>query len=304
VSPEAVHKMPDFCSRRYPFRYVTALNILMKMGVELSRVNLLAVSEFENYKGEVHQQSPEPGEAVTADTQISLHIGCLSAADHVPYQFFYGVEGGRNRSSEWEDRAREVMAPFDSAVIRYRSLTHYEEHKFNLGVLDRDYLLRYLDLFDFKPGEDAPDISELLFWVAALPAFHQWAGNARAVSEVLQSLIGYPVEIVESISTRFDIPESMQSRLGEESGRLGEKLLLGSSFTECDSGYRVAIREVARDDIANFLPGGSKRRKLEWLLDICMPGNLEAVIAVEAVAAPTELGEEAQRSYLGYSTYV
>jgi type VI secretion system (T6SS) VasB/ImpH family protein len=304
VSSNTVQKMPDFCSRRFPFHYVTALNVLMKMGINLSSINLLAVSEFENYKGEIHQQSPKPGEQITADTQISLHVGCLSAADHVPYQFFYGVEGGRDRSSEWEDRARETMAPFDSAVIRYRALAGYEMHKFNLGVLDRDYLISYLDLFDFAPGEDAPDISDLLFWVAALPAFHRWAGNAEAVAAVLHSLIGYPVEIVESVSCRFDIPEAMQSHLGTESGRLGQALLLGNSFTECDSGYRVNIREVAPDDIANFLPHGAKRRKLDWLLNICMPGNLEAVISIEAAAAPTVLGSEAQKGYLGYSTYV
>ncbi len=304
MSLNPVHKMPDFCSRRYPFHYVTALNILMKMGVDLSRVNLLAVSEFENYKGEIHQQSPEPGEPVTTDTQISLHVGCLSAADHVPYQFFYGVQGGRDRSSEWEDRARETMAPFDSAVIRYRALAGYEAHKFNFGVLDRDYLLSYLELFDFAPNEDLPDISELLFWVAALPAFHNWAGNAEALTAVLESLIGYPVEIMESVSTRFDIPEAMQSHLGTESGRLGQELLLGSSFAECDSGCRVVIREVAPDDVVNLVPGGAKRRKLEWLLDICMPGNLEAVISVEAVSARAMLGKEAEKGYLGYSTYV
>ncbi len=303
MNAQTVHKMPDFCSRRYPFHYVTALNILMKMDVDLSRVNLLAVSEFENYKGEIHLQEPEPGEPVTADTQITLHIGCLSAADHVPYQFFYGVQGGRNRSDEWEDRAREISAPFDSAVIRFRSLADFESHKFNFGVLDRDYLLQYLSLFDFSPS-GSPDLSELMFWTAALPAFHRWAGNAEAVTEVLRSLVGYPVEIIESTPSRFEIPETMQSRLGEESGRLGEKMLLGGSFTDCDSGYRVVIRDVARDDVANFLPGGANRKKLDWLLDICMPGNLEAEVAVEAEAVPTELGEEAQKSYLGYSTYV
>jgi len=304
VSAFTVHKMPDFCSRRYPFHFVTALNILMKMGVDLARVNLLAVSEFENYKGEIHDQEPQPGEPVTPDTPISLHVGCLSAVDHLPYQFFYGVQGSRDSSGEWEDRARETMAPFDSAVIRYRAMADYEAHKFNLGVLDRDYLLNYLDLFGFDPGKNAPDLSDLLFWSAALPAFHRWAGNAETVAAVLQGLVGYPVEIVESLSQTFDIPEEMQSRLGTESSGLGQTMLLGDSFTECDSGYRVTISQVAREDIVNFLPGGYQRRKLEWLLDICMPGNLEAVVAVEAAAKATVLGRETEPGYLGYSTYV
>lgn len=304
MSAPAIHKMPDFCSRRYPFHYVTALNILMKMGVDLSSVDLLAVSEFENYKGEVHYQEPEPGEPIGPGTRITLHVGCLSAADHVPYQFFYGVEGGRDRTGDWEDRAREVMAPFDSAVIRFKARAEYEAHKYNLGLLDRDYLTAYLDLFDFAPDHDYPDLSELLFWAAVLPAFHDWSGNAEAVSAIMRNLIGYPVEIIENTSARFEIPERMQSRLGAESGRLGESLLLGDGFEECDSSCRVVIREVDRADIVNFLPGGSKRKKLDWLLQICLPGNLEADISVEAEEVPAVLGEEARQGYLGYSTYV
>lgn len=302
MSAQTVHKMPDFCSRRYPFHYVTALNILMKMGFDVSRVKLLAVSEFENYKGEVHEQSPEPGEPITVDSDISLHVGSLSAADHVPYQFFYGVQGGRNRSSDWEDRAREVMAPFDSAVIRYRALTSYESHKFNFGVLDKNYLLGYLGLFGFEPWKS--DLSELLFWSAALPAFHRWAGNAEAVAAVLESLIGYPVEIIENIRARFDIPENLQSRLGTNTSTLGEQLLLGNSFEECDSAFRLVIKDVARDDVVNFLPGGKKRQNLEWLLKTGMPGDLEAQIIVEAAPAPTAIGEEAKECYLGYASYV
>jgi predicted component of type VI protein secretion system len=96
----------------------------------------------------------------------------------------------------------------------------------------------------------------------------------------------------------------MQSRLGGQSGLLGQTLLLGDSFTECDSGCRVIISEVAQEDVAGFLPGGARRRKLEWLLNICLPGNIETEIAVEATATPTVLGEEAKYGYLGYSTYV
>ena len=84
---------------------------------------------------------------------------------------------------------------------------------------------------------------------------------------------------------------------------LGESLVLGRSFSECDSTYEVVVEEVDIESISSFLPGGMGRRKLEWLLDICMPSNLDRRIRVKTAAKTATIGKGKSESYLGFSTY-
>ena len=295
--------MPDFCNRRHPFNYVTALQTLMKLGIDPARVNLLAVGYFESYKGGVVYQEPEPGTSLGPSTDITLHVSRLSAVDSTAYQFFYGLEGGRDRSDDWEDRARELMAPFDSAAIRFESLAGHESHKYNLGIVDRKYLTSFLELFDFRLSEESPDIRELLFWVSALPSAHVWMGNARGVAAVISHLLKVPVEIVESVPGVFDLPPECRSPLGGELARLGEALVLGRSFRDLDSTYEVIVEHVPTRRLPGFLPGGSDRQKLEWLLSVTMPSQLEYRIRVVAASRANKLGREHRACYLGYGSY-
>jgi len=296
--------MPDFCSRRHPFNYVTALNTLMKLGIDTARVNLLAVGLFESYKGGILHQEPDPGQPLGPNTEITLHVGCYSAVDHTAYQFFYGLEGGRERGDEWETQARELMAPFDAAMVRFEALARHEAHKFNLGIVDRDFLFRFLELFDFHPSGTALDLRELLFWVSVLPAAHLWAGNARGVAAVLTRLLGCPVEITESISSRFDLPEECRSPLGSTGAGLGGSLVLGRSFVEQDSTYEVVVEGVPVERLASFLPGMPDRLKLEWLLGVCMPSHLEYRIRVTSRTRRHRIGRAGGAFHLGYGSYI
>ncbi len=45
--------MPDFCNRRYPFHYTTAISVLAKMGVDVNDIDILAIGTYENYRGEI-----------------------------------------------------------------------------------------------------------------------------------------------------------------------------------------------------------------------------------------------------------
>ena len=296
--------MPDFCSRQHPFNYVTALNTLMKLGVNTDRIDLLAVGLFESYKGGIVYQEPDPGKPVGPDTQITLHVNCLSAVDHTAYQFFYGLEGGRDRGDEWETNAREFMAPFDSAMIRFQALARHEAHKFNLGMVDRNFLFRFLELFDFRPTGAAPDMRELLFWVSVLPSAHRWAGNAHGVAAVLTHLLGCPVEITESMPNRFELPEDCRSPLGSTNAGLGRDLVLGRAFTEQDSTYEVVVEGVPPERLPAFLPGKPDREKLEWLLSVCMPSHLEYRIRVVTSTRRHRIGRAERAFHLGYGSYV
>jgi len=294
-------KMPDFCSRPYPFHYATALNLLRIMGVDVNRVDILAAGEYENYKGEVREQKPAAGTPLDANTRITLIVGYPSAVDQIPYQFFYGLQGGTSRASEWEGQARRLMAPFDAAVIRHGAAALYHILKFDCLSIDRQQLSLYLDLFDFDFTDSEFDQHEALTWALLLPTFHLWSGNADRVEQILGYLLGYQFKIIENIASRHEIPPEAHYRLGSTSGRLGKETLLGRSFVEYDSAYQVVVNGVKREDVSLFLPGGSKRKKLEWLLGICMPNNLDYVVTVNTDSATTVLGSRERGGHLGYS---
>jgi len=295
-------KMPDFCHRRYPVHYTTALNLLMKMGVSLDRINLLAVGEYQNYKGEIHNQSPAPGQPLDRKTKISLHVGYPSAVDFMPYQFFYGLGGKRPSSGDWEYNARTLMAPYEASVIRYDARARYLALKYNFGVVDQGHLKKYIDLFDFALSDDNADFEEIVAWANILPDFHLWSGNPEMVTKILAYLFKHPFKIVENIKADYEIPSRLQYRLGSKSGRLGRETVLGGIFSECDSSYRVIMSEMEPDEIADYLPGRPRRKKLEWFLNTCMPSHLEYKISFRVKAGAVCLGADQNRSRLGYAT--
>jgi hypothetical protein len=304
MTPENHNVMPDFCNRRHPLHYVTALNILMKMGVDINQVDILAVGEYENYKGEVHHQSPPPGAPLNKDTRIVLKVGFPSAVDYMPYQIFYGIAGITSRATEWEDKARAFMAPFDAARVRHEAVARHQLLKYTFGVTDLTHLNEYLKLFNFSLPPESRNLDDALLWSVLLPSFHFWAGNPVLTERILHHIFGYDFRIVEWTEAVYDIPAELQTRLGKKSTRLGKEFILGRSFSECDSSYEIRISGVSADDVIGLLPGKPLRRKLEWVLSICMPNNLDYKITIKVDSCVFAIGATKTRRYLGYSTYI
>ncbi|MFH1686358.1 MAG: type VI secretion system baseplate subunit TssG [bacterium] len=296
--------MPDLCSRRRPYNYITALLLLHRMGVDLRRVELYAAGTHRNYRGEVHEQIPRPGAVLNDRTKIRLHIGMASAVDHLPYQFFYGLAGGTARRSGWEEAARSLMAPFDGSVARYRAITVGDKLRYLPGLTDTDHFERFLDMFRFRPQGSANKARELFLWSLLMPSFHKWAGNAEAVAGVLSLVYGFRFRIVENVPGRFDIPSHLQARLGKRNHGLGSSFALGNQFCECDSKYQVHIHGVSPDQAAELQPQGDLYRRILQTINYCMPGHLECQIVVHVSSPALRLGRSYNESRLGYATYL
>lgn len=298
--------MPDFCSRRLPFHYVTALNLLMKMDIDPFTVQILAEGEYENYRGQVHDQSPDAGTVLRPDTRITLHVGYSSAVDLFPYQFFYGFKGITDRGgNEWEKRARELMAPFEGAVVKYEALAHYLTLKYRFSVADRSQILDFLGLFGFVPPDaKAIPLDELMVWVGLMPSFNFWAGNAELVSRIIGLIFNCDVKILENTPNTYEVPHDLHYRLGSPRAALGRDTIMGKSFTEFDSGCEILIRNLPREQLMELLPGRSLRKKLDWILSFCMPGSLIPVIRVSGRRQKLVLGDRQNKTYLGYGSYL
>lgn len=296
--------MPDFTDRKTPYHFSTALNTLSKLGVDLSQVDILAVGEFENYKGEVREQDPAGGAAIGPTTKITLKIGFPSAVDNMPYQFFYGLRGVMSSTGAWEDAARNLMAPFDAAVIRHYAGAKLQDLESNLGLAEFGHLKRFLSLFDYSLEDQTRDITEAVIWASVFPAFNQWSGSPVLVCRVLQALFGYDFRIQENVARTHEIPESCRSRLGGRADRLGSGFILGKSFSDYDSGYDVIIGAVPVDDVPDLRPNGKKRKRIEQALSIFMPNNFEYRIRVKSPRAKIAIGKKEHKNYLGYTSYM
>lgn len=295
--------MPDFCNRRFPFHFTTAMHILRKMSVDPTTIEILAVGKYENYKGEIRGQKPAPKTQITPGTKVVLQVGYTSAIDLMPYQFFYGLAGITDRASDWENSARRLMAPFDAAFIRYMAAASYENMKFNFNFIDDKHLLKYLELYDFA-GVDISDPVTAARWQAIMPTFHIWAGNAEMTSKVLRFLFGFDFQINESVPIRHEIPKELQYTLGSKGKRLGYESIAGRSFIECDTCYEMVISGIKKENVSELLPGKQLRKKIEAVLDYCMPGNLDYKIRIKADKEKTLLGDKTNKGYLGYNTFV
>ncbi|MEA3297251.1 MAG: type VI secretion system baseplate subunit TssG, partial [candidate division Zixibacteria bacterium] len=101
-----------------------------------------------------------------------------------------------------------------------------------------------------------------------------------------------------------EIPENIHTQLGSRFNSLGQDFLLGRSFSEYDSGYELRISEISSDNVIDFLPGKPKLKKLQWVLETCMPNNLQCNIRIEVDKKKFMLGKRHGESHLGYTTYV
>ena len=124
------------------------------------------------------------------------------------------------------------------------------------------------------------------------------------MAAVLSHLLRCPVEITESVSNSFELPDDCRSPLGSTSAGLGTSFVLGRSFVEQDSTYEVMVEGVPEERLTSFLPGKPDRLKLEWLLSVCMPSHLEYRIRVTPRTKRHPLGKVGGAYHLGYGTFV
>lgn len=293
--------MPDFCNRRNPFHYTTAINLLISKGIDPDGIDLLAVGEYENYKGEVRSQKPEPGVVLRSDTRILLEVGFSSAVDVMPYQFFYGLRG-RKAGAQWETAARHLMAPFDGAVIRHESIARYLALRYNFAVQDSDHVRQYMKLFDFDLEVETGDSSMAQVWAALLPVFNEWSGNPTEVEKVLARVFGYRFRIIENTEWEFAVPSEMRYTLGSKTGRLGHESVIGATFSERDTSYCVQIHGIRQEDVHTFLPGGRLRGRLEKILALCMPSHFNYSISFITTGRGIKIGDRQTGAFLGFAT--
>ena len=296
--------MPDLVNPQARIDFVQALLTLKQCGVEWKNMRLFASGTFENYRGEVVKQEPKPKTEITPSTQVTLWLGFPSIFDSLPYQLFFGAKEWHRDTVNLEQRARKFLACFDSSFIQILSRLEYVLLVYNLVFLEKDFCQHFLEAFGFPISEWEEE--EILLWMTFLPTFHLWAGTREETEKILSTFLQARFNIEENIKGENQLPPELKSRPGEKSNHLGQNWLLGSGLSECDSTYRVNIGPISVDQIKEFLPDQGKRKKLERILALSTPGQLQYKVSLKLRQQDKKfsVGKDSKNSLLGYATYL
>ena len=193
----------------------------------------------------------EPARYAMTVTFLSLY-GASS-----PLPTFY-TEELIEEAREDRDESRRFLDIFNQAlyVLYYRAFNAYklgqrtlEEGDKDLALLQRALLGFALSGLEKEAGTGYTDLS-------CIPLFLRHTRSARGLALTLKILLGAGrFDIEQCLPRTVPIPASQRPRLG--SMRLGEDVI-GTSVVDLEGTFRVHVRDLEREDVADFLPGGKK----------------------------------------------
>lgn len=297
-------KMPDLVNPLTSTSFVHALISLRRGGANLENVRLLLKGVFENYKGEIIGQLPPPDTEINSNRVIELEVGSQSMVDHLPPSLFFDPRKEYRDFDKMELRSRNLFSCFDSMMAKIKATLEYILLVYDSVFLEHSFSKKFLGAFGLP--EEGWTSEELFFWTALLPGFHQWAGTKKGTEEVLSKFLGIKIRIEENKRGENGLPIELRSLLGRKSSKLGLDWSLGNCFSECESSFEVVVGPISASEVGDFLPPGLKRKKLDQVLNHCVPGQLRWSVTLKLKQKEKIfcLGENTQNCVLGYSTYL
>jgi type VI secretion system protein ImpH len=127
--------------------------------------------------------------------------------------------------------------------------------------------------------------------------------SPRRLVEYLSSEIGHPVELIEFIGVWNDIPEALQTRLGQASSRLGSDATVGARFFDRVNRAEVRLGPMSYDDYLGFFDDPAIRHRLKQALQFVSGGSMQfdVRLMLEGQEVPAPKMAEVR---LGQSTWI
>ena len=99
--------------------------------------------------------------------------------------------------------------------------------------------------------------------------------SPRRLVEYLTSEIGHPVELIEFIGVWNDIPEHLQTRLGQASASLGESAVVGARFFDRSNRVEVRVGPLTFAEYTAFFDDQRKQQDLRQALGFVSGGAMQ-----------------------------
>jgi predicted component of type VI protein secretion system len=138
-----------------------------------------------------------------------------------------------------------------------------------------------------------------------LPYTHEITGNWPLTEQWIRLFTGLEVRVTENATPVYELPESLQKRMG--SAVLGQDLVLGGQFSDGISAVEIRFEDLEINELIELLPGGQKRTFLEELfVQFLLPAEVPFTIklACKEVEETFALTEDNEANILGYTLHI
>ena len=195
-----------------------------------------------------------------------------------------------------EEAARQFFLPLEQEFLRQRVQTEQQARTFLLNPEPDDRLSQFWALPRFL----TPVQTKRLLYL--LPLMHRLAGDTAAMTACFEQLVD------ERVSLQLDSPgttliQTSTAPLGE--WQLGDTSVFDGYLSDEEPRLRLTIYLDRSERVADYLPGATSRRLIEWLSGYLVPLDVSLHIDLDTSAIDdafllTDYGSDAQLSFTTY----
>ncbi len=201
--------------------------------------------------------------------------------------------------SEQEAKARQFLLPFEQLFFWLRIENEQREFDMENGL--EHWWGQLLPLYK----AEALDRKQKEILIQMIPHLQEIVGEWALTAQWIELLTGQKITISEEASPLYELPVSLQKRLGD--GLLGQDFVLGSSYSDGVPAVRICLEELSPSDIIDYLPNGPKREILEneflaYLMPLETPFSIE--LSGKASEGSFELSHDNENNVLGYTLFL
>ena len=271
---------------------------LRRLGFPDRDIFIYPQGEFNEFKGEVLGQQPEPGDMISSGNRITLIVAMPGICDAMPD--LYTDHSEDFFTEDFNDRTgtRRFFSIFDSALLKMicrlewiRDIYAGAHYSAGLG----DYMGSIFSIPKKELQEIDPEILGFL-----LPRLYRYLGIEGAMSVLIETLVGIKTSILLGNDQNFLLPQNVGGQLGKK-WRLGMDMYLGERFKGENPALNIQLEIDDCESVPEIIPGSEGHRLLREILNIMLPYYAEQY---RIVIKPdkTNMHFENDASHLGYST--
>ncbi|GAB3318823.1 type VI secretion system baseplate subunit TssG [Larkinella ripae] len=264
---------------------------LLEEGVSPDQLIVNPVGAFKRPFGRDIDQATWRESTHTAKRWLQLDLNRTGLYDLLPEGVFHQPTSGEvTRSKETlllemkvqrerEQAARRFFLPIEQEFFRQRVRIEQEQRAFgsDAETAPDDRLGRFWNLPDFLTPAQT---SHLLY---LLPVMHRIAGDFRAMADCFARVVEESVSL-QRVSPGHTRVEAPTPPLGE--WQLGATSVLDGWLPDEEPQVLLTVHLTRRERLAEYLPGQTGRKLIEWLAGYLVP--LDLTVRIELDTATLE----------------
>jgi len=233
------------------------------------------------------------------DTALYIEVNRKGLYDTLPHHLFIHLDEEqdtpikRTRAIEQQIKeARKFFLPFEQALYHPRIEVEQLEEKWTEGFPDFINQIWGLDAF----GDCLNERQQFLLCYL-IPEAYRVVGNWELTGLCFEAVLKKPIDLNFIAPVELEVPDA-DIPACERS--LGEDTILGTHFKDDIPALEVCVRGITKNDLPQYLPGGSQRRILEELLySYFLP--LDVVVQTKILVTEDTWGFMFGEAIIGYN---